>query len=146
MFDRGTYSVMERCNPSWVFSINTSYHHRTSNNEQSRVTNAFSFFVSSIATSPRLLHLVRQCVSMTGRAGLRNHRPQRSCTGRGRIRFLRSDLHDCSIHFSKFVYLDRTRSLITSTANFVSLRTVFKDLLLFRKTRTHIILESCLTY
>jgi hypothetical protein len=44
-----------------------------------------------------------------GRAGLRNHRPQRSYTGRGRIKFLGSDLHDCSLASScsspRLVYL-----------------------------------------
>jgi hypothetical protein len=56
---------------------------------------------------PRLLHPVYRRVSLTGRAGLRNSHPQRSCIGRGQISFLGSDLHDCSIRFSKFIITDR---------------------------------------
>jgi hypothetical protein len=40
---------------------------------------------------------------VTGRAVIRNHHSQWFCTGRGQIRILVSDLHDCSIRFSKFI-------------------------------------------
>jgi len=44
-----------------------------------------------------LLHPDYRRAPAIGRAGLRNRRLQRSCTGRGRIRFLGSALRDCSI-------------------------------------------------
>jgi hypothetical protein len=50
---------------------------------------------------------------VTGRAGLQNRHPLWSYTGRGRIRFLGSDRHDCSIRFIKLfitAYLPLRRS------------------------------------
>jgi hypothetical protein len=51
----------------------------------------------------------RRCGPAIGRACLRNHHPKWSCTGRGRIKFLGSILHDGSIASShsspRFVYL-----------------------------------------
>jgi hypothetical protein len=63
-----------------------------------------------------------------------------------------SVLRDCSIASpslsSRLIYLfvNLVRSIITSTVNSVSLRTIFRNLLLSRKTRKYLTLESCLTY
>jgi hypothetical protein len=77
-----------RCgNPRWVFPIYTCGHHKNSNIPTATKTPTHLGFATSAAAPPRLLHLVRRCASMIGRAGLWNHHPQRSCTERGRITF-----------------------------------------------------------
>jgi hypothetical protein len=52
-------------------------------------------FATSTTAPPRLLHSVRRRASTIRRVGPRNRCPQQSCTGRGIIRFLRSNLCDC---------------------------------------------------
>jgi hypothetical protein len=52
-------------------------------------------FAASTTAPPRLLHSVRRRASTIRRVGPRNRCPQQSCTGRGIIRFLRSNLCDC---------------------------------------------------
>ena len=51
-----------------------------------------------------LLHPKRRRASARGRAGLRNRSSLRSCTGRGRIRFLGSAVRDCSNSSSRVVF------------------------------------------
>jgi hypothetical protein len=60
------------------------------------------YFANSVAALLRLLHPVHRRVSAIRRACLRNRCPQQSYAGRGRIRFLKSDLRDCSLSFFKF--------------------------------------------
>ena len=60
-----------------------------------------------------LLHPERRRASAIGRAGLRNPSPSRSCTGRGRIRFLGSASRDCS-RTSPFLF-DYVRHRRTTT-------------------------------
>jgi hypothetical protein len=54
------------------------------------VTMSLQSFASSAAVPPRLLHPVHRCASTIRRGCLRNHRPQRSCNGKGQIRFLKA--------------------------------------------------------
>jgi hypothetical protein len=94
-------------NPRWIFSINTCGRYGTSNNEQPHVTNTSRFSPPPLWAPPSLLHAYHQHAPVIGRASLRNRRPQRSYTGSGWIRFLGSDLRDCSICFIKL--FTRTR-------------------------------------
>ena len=60
------------------------------------------------------LHPESRRAPAIGRAGLRNPSSSRSCTGRGRIRFLGSASRDCSRSSPRVVYLLRLRG---DTAN-----------------------------
>jgi hypothetical protein len=96
--------------------------------EQPQKTPTHLDFTTSAAAPPRLLHPIHQRASAIGRAGLWNHRPQRSCTGRGRIRFLGSDLHDCSLASSSssprlvYLFVGHAPRVIAFNANFVRLK------------------------
>jgi hypothetical protein len=74
---------------------------------------------------PRLLHFIHRCASAIGRASLQNCRPQRSCTGRGRIRLLGSDLRDCSLASSNssshliYLFVECATRVITFNVNSV---------------------------
>jgi hypothetical protein len=111
-------------------------------------------FTLSAVAPPRLLHLVHRHASAIGRAGLRNRRPQRSCTGRGRISFLGSDLRDCSLVSSSspprlvYLFVGLTRKVIAFNVNFVRPIVVFIQLSSSRncKSRTVPTLKLCLTY
>jgi hypothetical protein len=87
---------MEWCNPRWVFSINMCGCHKTRNNEQSWATNA-----SSLLSPPLLRHQGYFIPFIDVHLWF--------CTGRGQIRFLGSDLCDCSLassnYSSRLVYL-----------------------------------------
>jgi hypothetical protein len=111
-------------------------------------------FAASAAVPLRLLHPVRRRASAIRRAGLRNRRPQRSYTGRGRIRFLGRDLHDCSLASSSsppwlvYLFIGLVRRVIAFNANFVRPIVVFIQLSSSGncKLRTVPALKSCLTY
>jgi hypothetical protein len=111
-------------------------------------------FTSSAATPPRLLHPVHRRASAIERAGLRNRRPQRSCTGRGRIWFLGSDLRDCLLALSSssprlvYLFIGLARRIVAFNANFVRPIVVFiqSSSSRNRKSRTVPALKSCLTY
>jgi hypothetical protein len=145
---------MGRCNPRQVFPIYMCSRHGNRNKPTATKTPTHLGFAASVATPPRLLHPVRRRASAIGRAGLRNRRPQRSCTGRGRIRFLRSDLHDCSLASSgsspRLVYLfvGLTGRVVTFNTNFVRPIVIFiqSSSSRNRKSRTIFTLKSCLTY
>jgi hypothetical protein len=63
-------------------------HHGSSNtNNYENIPTHLGFATSAIAPR-RLLYPVHRRASAIESVGLRNHRPQRSCTGRGWIRFL----------------------------------------------------------
>jgi hypothetical protein len=146
---------MRRCNPRQVFPMYTYGRHRNSNNKPI-ATKAPTHLgsIASAAAPPRLIHLVRRRAFAIGRAGLRNHRPQRSCTGRGRIRFLGSDLHDCSLVSSSspprliYLFVDLARRVVAFNANFVGPIAVFIQLSSSRNRKSHMVpaLKSCLTY
>jgi hypothetical protein len=141
---------MGRCNPRRVFSIYTCIHHKNSN---TRKTPTHLDFATSAAAPLRLLHPIHQRASAIGRAGLQNHRPQRSCTGRGWIRFLGSDLRDCSLASSSslprliYLFVGRAPRVIAFNANFVRLIAVFnRSSSRNHKSCTIPALKSCLTY
>jgi hypothetical protein len=146
--------ITGRCNPRRVFPINTFSRHRSSNTRIATKTSTQLDFAAFAAASPRLPHPVRRRASVIGRAGLRNHRPQRSCTGRGRIRFLGSDLRDYSLASSNssprlvYLFIDHVPRVIVLNANFVRPIVVFIPSLYSRncKSRTVHALKSCLTY
>jgi hypothetical protein len=83
-----------------VFPINTCGRHESSNTRTTTKTPTHLDFTASTAASPRLFHLVHRRAFTIGRVGLQNPHPQQSCTGRGRIRILVSDLHGA--RFVKF--------------------------------------------
>jgi hypothetical protein len=111
-------------------------------------------FAASATAPPRLLHPVRRRASAIGRAGLRTCRPQRSCTGRGQIRFLRSGLHDYSLASSNspprlvYLFVGLARRVVVFNTNFIRPIDVFIQLSSSRncKSRTVLALKSCLTY
>jgi hypothetical protein len=111
-------------------------------------------FAASAAASPRLFYPVRWRASTIRRAGLQNRRPQWSYTGRGRIRFLGSDLHDCSLTSSSssprlvYLFVGLARRVIAFNVNFIRPIAVFIQLSSSRnhKSRTVPALKSCLTY
>jgi hypothetical protein len=122
---------MGRCNPRQVFPIYTCVHHGNSNIPTAMKTPTHLGFAATAATSPRLLHPIRRRASAIGRAGLQNCRPQRSCSGRGRIRFLGSDLHECSLASSSssprlvYPFVGLARRVVAFNANFVRPIAVF---------------------
>jgi hypothetical protein len=86
--------------------------------------------------------------------GLQNHCPQWSCSGRGWIRFLVSDLCDCSLASSSsssrliYLFVGRASRVIAFNANSVGHNIIFTLSSLSRnhKSRTISPLKSCLTY
>jgi hypothetical protein len=100
---------MGRCNPRHVFPVYTCGRHRNSNIPTAMKIPTHLGFTATAAAPLRLLHPVHRCASAIGRGGLQNRRPQQSCIGRGRIRFLGSNLRDCSLASSssspRLVYL-----------------------------------------
>jgi hypothetical protein len=145
---------MGRCNPRQVFPIYMCCRHRNSNKPTATKTPTHQGFTASAAAPPRLLHPVRRRASAIGREGLQNRRPQRSCTGRGRIRFLGSDLHDCSLASSNsslrlvYLFVGLTQRVVTFNMNIVRPIVVFIQSSSSRncKSRTVPALKSCLTY
>jgi hypothetical protein len=111
-------------------------------------------FVTSAAAPPILFHLVRRHASAIGRAGLQNCCHQQSCIGRGWIRFLESDLHDCSLASSSssprliYLFVGHVLRVVAFNTNFV------KPIVIFirssssrnRKSRMVPALKLCLTY
>jgi hypothetical protein len=145
---------MGRCNPRRVFPIYTCGHHRNSNTWAATKTPTNLGFAASAPAPPRLLHPVHRRVSAIGRAGLQTHHPQRSYIGRWRIRFLGSDLRDCSLTSSSssprlvYLFVGRALRVVAFNANFVRLIVVFiwPSSSRNRKSRTVPTLKSCLTY
>jgi hypothetical protein len=89
VFNGETQSVTGRFNPRRVFPINTSGRHETSNHEQPQATNASGFSPSPLLES-------------------RSPEPSSSAILHGgRIRFLESDLRNCSIRFIKLFIIAR---------------------------------------
>jgi hypothetical protein len=90
-------------------------------------------FASSAAAPPRLLHPVNWRASAIRRVCLRNHHPQQSYIGRGRMWFFGSDLHDYSLAPSssspRLVYLFVGSALRVTTFNANSIRpiVIFKE-------------------
>jgi hypothetical protein len=88
-------------------------------------------FTVSAAAPPTLVHPIYRRASVIGRAGLQNYRPQQSCTGRGQIRFLGSDLRDCLLALSSsslrliYLFIGHAPRVIAFNANFVRPITVF---------------------
>jgi hypothetical protein len=111
-------------------------------------------FASSAAAPPRLLHPVHWRASAIRRVCLRNHHPQQSCTGRGRMRFFESDLHDYSLAPSSYsprlvyLFVGSTLGVTTFNANFIRPIVILirSSLSRNRKSCTIPALESCLTY
>jgi hypothetical protein len=147
---------MERCNPRWVFPIYIYVCGRHGNSNIPTTTKIPTHlgFTASTAASPRLLHFIRRRASVIGRAGLQNRRPQRSCTERGRIRFLGSDLHNCSLASSSsspwlvYLFIGLAQRVVAFNVNFVSPIAVFIRSSSSRNhnSRTVPALKSCLTY
>jgi hypothetical protein len=141
-------------NPRRVFPIYMCSHHGNRNRPATTKTPTHLGFAATPAAPLRLLHPVRRRASAIERAGLWNHHPQRSCTGRGRIRFLGSDLRDCSLASSSsslwlvYLFVDLTRRVVAFNANFVRPITIFiqSSSLRNRKSRMVLTLKSCLTY
>jgi hypothetical protein len=102
----------------------------------------------------KVLHPIHRRASAIERAGLQNRRPQRSCTWRGRIRFLESDLHDCSLASSSssprlvYLFVGLTRRVIAFNANFVRPIAVFIQSSSSRNRKSRMVPapKSCLTY
>jgi hypothetical protein len=111
-------------------------------------------FAASTAAPLRLLHPIHRRASVIRRAGLRNYRSHQSCTGRGRIRFLGRDLHDCLLSSSSssprlvYLFVGLARRVIAFHANFIRPIAVFiqSSSSRNRKSRTVSALKSCLTY
>jgi hypothetical protein len=80
-----------------------------------------------------LLHLVHWRAYVIGRAGLWNRCPQRSCTERWWIRFLGSNLHDCSLASSSsspwliYLFVGRAPRVIAFNVNSVRLIIFVKE-------------------
>jgi hypothetical protein len=145
---------MGRCNPRQVFPIYTCGRHGNSNISTATKTPTHLGFAATAAALPRLLYPVHRRALRIRRAGLQNRRPQRSCTGRGWIRFLGSDLHDCSLVSSSsssqliYLFVGLTRRVVAFNANFVRPIAVFirSSSSRNRKSRMVLALKSCLTY
>jgi hypothetical protein len=145
---------MGRCNPRQIFPIYTCSRHENSNKTNSHENTNTLRFAASAAAPSRLLHPVRRRASAIGRAGLQNRRFQRSCTGRGRIRFLGSDLRDCSLASSSspprlvYLFVGLTRRVVAFNTNFIRPIGVFIQLSSSRNRKSHTVpaLKSCLTY
>jgi hypothetical protein len=137
-----------------VFPIYTCGHHGNSNIPTATKTLTHLGFAASASAPPRLLHLIHQRVSMIERAGLRIRHPHRSFTRGRRIRFLGSDLCDCSLISSSssprlvYLFVGLTWRVVVFNANFIRLITVFirSSSLKNRKSRMVLTLKSCLTY
>jgi hypothetical protein len=80
--------LLRVCNPRQLFPIYTCGRHENSNIPTVTKIPTHLGFITTAAAPPKLLHPVRRRASAIGRAGLWNRCPQRSCTRRGRIRFL----------------------------------------------------------
>jgi hypothetical protein len=128
--------------------------HETSNNEQPTSHQHIYVFVSSVAELPRLLHPIHRRASVIESAGLWNPRPQRSYTGRERIRFLGSDLCDCSLASSSsssrlvYLFVGHVPRVIAFSVNSVRHNVVFTRSSSSRNHKSRMIfpLKSCLTY
>jgi hypothetical protein len=142
------------CNPRWVFPIYMCGRHKNSNIPTATKTTTHLGFAASAAASSRLIHLVHRRASTIGRAGLQNRCPQRSCTRRGRIRFLESDIRDCSLASSSssprlvYLFVGLAQRVVAFNVNFVRPIIVFirSSSSRNRKSRTVPTLKSCLTY
>jgi hypothetical protein len=145
---------MGRCNPRQVFPIYTCSRHKNSNKPTTTKTPTHLGFTASAAASPSPLYPVHQRASAIGRAGLQNRRPQQSYTGTGQIRFLESDLRDCSLASSSssprliYLFVGLARRVIAFNANFIRPIAVFiqSSSSRNRKSRTVPALKSSLTY
>jgi hypothetical protein len=128
--------------------------HRNSNIPTVTKTPTHLGFATSVAAPPRLLHLIHRHVSAIERIGLQNCHPQRSCTRRGRIRFLGNDLRDCLLASSSssprlvYLFIDLARRVIVFNVNFIRSIAVFirSSSSRNRKSRTVPALKSYLTY
>jgi hypothetical protein len=111
-------------------------------------------FAASAIAPPRLLYPIYRRASAIGRAGVQNYCPQRSCTGRGRIRFLGSNLHDCSLASSSssprlvYLFIGLTQRVVAFNVNFIRPIIVFIRSSLSRNHKSRMVpsLKSCLTY
>jgi hypothetical protein len=144
-------SVTEHCNPRRVIPINMCDCHKSSNTRTVIKTPTHLGFAASAAVPPRLLH---QHASAIERAGLRSHRPQRSYTGRGQIRFLKKKLRDCPLTSSSsssprpvYLFISHASRVVVFNANFVRPIVVFiRSSSRNRKSCTVSVLKLCLTY
>jgi hypothetical protein len=75
---------MERCNPRHVFPINMCGCHGSRHTQTKQPPTHLGLSLICYCAGKT----TSSCSSVIGRAGQRNHHAQRSCTGRGRIRFL----------------------------------------------------------
>jgi hypothetical protein len=124
---------MGRCNPRQVFPINTCSRHGTSNNEEPRATKASilspppllrrqGYFIPFVDVHLRLGEQVSRTVVLS------NPTP-----GRGRIRFLRSELHGCSLASSSsssrliYLFVGRAPRVASFNANSVKLIVIIKE-------------------
>jgi hypothetical protein len=145
---------MGRCNTRQVFPIYICGRHGNRNKPTTMKIPTHLGFVASAAAPPRLLHPIHRRASTIWRAGLRDCRPQWSCIERGRIRFLGSDLRDCSLASSSssprlvYLFVGLAWRVIAFNANFIRPITVFiqSSSSRNRKSRTVPALKSCLTY
>jgi hypothetical protein len=129
-------------------------HHKNSNITTVMKTPTHLGFTGSAVAPPMLLHPVLRRASVIGRAGLWNHRPQRFCTGIGRIRFLGSNFHDCSLASSSssprliYLFVGLVQRVTAFNVNFVRPIVVFIRLSWSRNHKLSVVtaLKSCLTY
>jgi hypothetical protein len=142
------------CNPRWVFPIYTCIRHKNSNTRTVTKTATHLGFAASTAAPPRLLHPVHRRASTIRREGLWNRHSQRSCTGRGWIRFLESDHRDyslassCSSPWLVYLFIVRAPRVIAFNVNFVRPIAVFIQWSSSRNRKSCTVptLKSCLTY
>jgi hypothetical protein len=147
-------SVTEHCNSRRVIPINMCDRHKSSNTRTATKTPTHLGFAASTVVPPRLLHPIHQCASAIGRAGLRSHRPQRSYTGRGQIRFLKKNLRDCPLASSSsssprpvYLFISHTSRVVVFNVNFVRPIVVFiRSSSRNRKSCTVSALKLCITY
>jgi hypothetical protein len=142
------------CNHRWVFPINTCGRHRSNNTRTTMKTPTHLGSTASAAVPPKLLNPVHWHASAIRRASLWIHRPQWSCIGRGRIRFLGNNLCDCSLaspsSSPQLVYLivGRVPRVVACNMNFIRPIVVFILLLSSSNLKSCTVpaLKSCLTY
>jgi hypothetical protein len=113
--------------------------------EQPCKTPTYLGFTASAAAPSRLLHPSHWRAFAIGRACLWNCRPQRSCSGRGQLRFLGSDLHDYSLAFSSsssrlvYLFVGHAPRVIAFNVNSVKLIIIFNWSSSSRNRTSHIV-------
>jgi hypothetical protein len=144
---------MGRCNPRHFFPVYTCGRHRNSNIPTAMKIPTHLGFTATAAAPLRLLHPVHRRASAIERGGLQNRRPQQSCIGRGRIRFLEAifviarSLRQV-LHHGSSTSSSVSRRVIAFNANFVRPIVVFIRSSSSRNRKSRLVpaLKTCLTY